>query len=55
MVEFWRWPLQSWTLWHLGATVAAFGIVYALLVYLFVADRHERERFRAAIRVMRRT
>ena len=47
------WRVQSWTLWHLGATMAAFGIVYALLVFLFVADRHERERFWAAIREMR--
>ncbi len=49
------WRVQSWTLWHLIATMGVFGVVYALLVFLFVADRHERERFRAAIREMRRT
>ena len=48
------WRVQNWTLWHLGATLALFGVVYGLLVVLFVADRHERERFRAAIRGMGR-
>ncbi len=43
------WRVQSWTLWHLGAAVTVFGVVYAVLVFLFVADTRERERFRAAI------
>lgn len=48
--------VQHWTLWHLAATLGLFGAVYALAVFLFVADRHERARFtRAALRTALRS
>lgn len=44
------WRIQTWTLVNLAAAVGAFGAAYAILVFVFVADRRERERFRAGIR-----
>ncbi len=43
--------VERWTLLHLAGVLGVFGAVYAVLVFLFVADRSERRRFtRAALR-----
>jgi O-antigen/teichoic acid export membrane protein len=43
------WRIPTWTLLNLAVVLGVFSVVYGFLVILFVADRHERRRFRDAI------
>ena len=47
MISMWR--IHEWTLIHLAAAAALYGMVYFVLVVFFVADRSERERVVRAV------